>query len=120
MTPEQRLAMFCQALGDANRLRILSFLGGERRSVSEIVAAVGISQPLASHHLRAMREQGVVETQREGPFVYYTLCDPRLLQALSFLAEVAKEANTSQGDASGVDPPWPFCCSRPTHNRRTR
>ncbi len=114
MPYEQRLAQFCQILGDANRLRILAFLGQERRSVSEIVQALGISQPLASHHLRTMREQGLVETQREGPFVFYTLRDPRLPEALAFLAEVA---GSSPQEAPTESPsPCPF----PTRHRRAR
>ncbi|MGA2641674.1 MAG: metalloregulator ArsR/SmtB family transcription factor [Spirochaetia bacterium] len=86
-----RIQHLLQTLGDANRLRILHFIGGEHRSVSEIVAAVGLSQPLASHHLRAMREKGILETRREGPFIYYALRDSRLLEALGFLILVAAE-----------------------------
>jgi DNA-binding transcriptional ArsR family regulator len=120
VTPEQRLALFCQVLGDTNRLRILRFLAGERRSVSEIVTAMGVSQPLASHHLRAMREQGILETKREGPFIFYTLCDPRLTEALSFLADVAQDAKIRQEeDAMDTTRSLPFPCMGRMRKRRS-
>lgn len=85
MEPPFLIQHVLQTLGDANRLRILRYIGDKHRSVSEIVATVGLSQPLASHHLRAMREKGILETRREGPFIYYALRNPRLLDALGFL-----------------------------------
>jgi len=61
-----------------------------------VLDAFGLSQPLVSHHLRTMREQGVLETQREGPFIFHQLRDARLLDALSLCAEIAAQ---SQNDA---------------------
>lgn len=84
-----KLQSFLQALADRSRLHIIQVIGAERRSVSEIVAATGLSQPLVSHHLRLMREQGLLETQREGPFIYHRLKDPRLLEALAVCADCA-------------------------------
>jgi len=84
-----KLQVFFQTLAEANRLRIIKVIGRERCSVSEIVEATGLSQPLVSHHLRLMRDQGVLETQREGPFIYYRLKDDRLLDALGMCAEIA-------------------------------
>ncbi len=55
--PFQQMEDVLQTLGDANRLRIVSFIGRESRAVSEIVTATRLSQPLVSHHLRVLREQ---------------------------------------------------------------
>lgn len=95
-----RLQAVFQTLGDANRLKIIEFLGEEERSVSEMVAATGLSQPLVSHHLRILREAGIVESQREGPFVYYRVRDRRLLEALRmflaiFIAETRENGSSS-------------------------
>jgi DNA-binding transcriptional ArsR family regulator len=86
--PFQQMQQVLQTLGDANRLRIVSFIGRESRAVSEIVTATGLSQPLVSHHLRVLREQRILVTRREGPFIYYQLKDQRLFEALRLLSEI--------------------------------
>ena len=107
MQDMSKLQSFFQTLADTNRLRIIKIIGNERHSVSEIVEATGLSQPLVSHHLRTMRDQGLLETQREGPFIYHRLRDPRLLDALGLCAEIAAQ---SQNDATirrtFCCPPW--------------
>lgn len=100
-----KLELFFQTLADANRLRIIKVIGQERRSVSEIVGASGLSQPLVSHHLRVMREKGILETQREGPFIYYRLKELRLLETLAECAEVAAQSQNDNAIRRT------FCCS---------
>ncbi len=103
-----KLQLFFQTLADANRLRIIKVIGKERRSVSEIVETTGLSQPLVSHHLRLLRERMILETQREGPFIYHRLKDDRLLDALGLCAEIAahsKKIKKSRG-LSVVRPGW--------------
>ena len=82
------LQIIFQTLGEANRLKIIEFIGDKERSVTEIVEATGLSQPLVSHHLRMLREARIMETQREGPFVYYQIRDQRLLEALKVFLEI--------------------------------
>jgi DNA-binding transcriptional ArsR family regulator len=89
-----RLQILFQTLGDANRLRIINIIGSQRRSVSEIVETTRLSQPLVSHHLRVLREQNILTTTREGPFVYYALNDTRLLDALGLFAELLTDAGS--------------------------
>jgi DNA-binding transcriptional ArsR family regulator len=83
-----KLQTLFQTLGDINRLRIIRIIGNQTRSVSEIVEMTGLSQPLASHHLRVLREQNILKTKREGPFVYHELTDPRILDALGVFSEI--------------------------------
>ena len=52
MDDAAKLQTVFQTLGDANRLRIIKFIGERECSVSEIVQATGLSQPLVSHHLK--------------------------------------------------------------------
>ena len=67
----QKLRLFFQTIGDANRLRIIHVIGDQERSVSEIVSATKLSQPLVSHHLRTLKENQILDTRRKGPFIYY-------------------------------------------------
>lgn len=62
-----------KALGDPVRVSILKALCCERLCVGDIVARVNLSQPAVSHHLRILREAGLVKAEKEGTTVYYTL-----------------------------------------------
>ena len=102
-----RLQFLFQTLGDANRLRIIRFIGSSDRTVNEIVSATGLSQPLVSHHLRVLRERQVLESRRQGPFVLYAVKDPRLLDALGIFLQLAinVEDKTPQSPMFFC-PPW--------------
>lgn len=64
---------FLRAVADPNRLKILCILRGGPKCVCEIAASVGISEKLASHHLRQLRTLGVLNERREGTFIRYGL-----------------------------------------------
>ncbi len=109
---------FFKVLGDENRLRILRALGSEERSVSEILERTELPQTLASFHLRILREAGVVATERRGPFIYYRLADPSLLNLLEACARYAgtlAEATTAQGFQW---PRWAAMCRMTGPRRR--
>jgi len=78
-----------QVLSDANRLKIIRFIADEEKSGSQIVEHIGLSQPLVSHHLKALREQMILEPRWQGPYIFYSLRDTRLLKAQSLLLELA-------------------------------
>ena len=61
------------ALADPTRLRILSLLGAEEICVCHIHASLDVPQPTASRHLAYLRKSGLVETRREGIWMYYRL-----------------------------------------------
>jgi DNA-binding transcriptional ArsR family regulator len=60
-----------------------------RKSVSAIIEALDLSQPLVSHHLKELKRTLLVKVEREGPFVFYELADPRILDVLQILNRVA-------------------------------
>ncbi len=82
------LARLFKALAEANRLRIIHALAEGEMTVSQIVEATELSQPLVSHHLRALREAGIVRSQRDGPFVRHTLVDAAVLERLDAWQDV--------------------------------
>jgi ArsR family transcriptional regulator len=82
------VARFLKALADGTRLRIVALLCHGELCVCHLETALAVSQPNVSRHLAILRAAGVVETRREGSWVYYRLapqsdgdCD-RQLQAL--------------------------------------
>jgi DNA-binding transcriptional ArsR family regulator len=101
-----QLQMIFQVLGDVNRLRILKLIGNQECSVSQIVEDTGLSQPLVSHHLRALRESMILEPKRQGPFIYYKLKDPRLLDALGLLQEIFSEGDVKWSERMFSMPSW--------------
>jgi DNA-binding transcriptional ArsR family regulator len=62
----REIRIFHKALADVNRLRIVRRLAGGPASVGELIDHVGLSQPLVSHHLRRLREAGLVVSRRAG------------------------------------------------------
>jgi ArsR family transcriptional regulator len=64
-----------QALADATRLRILGLLLTGEVCVCHIHESLKVSQPKASRHLAYLRRAGLVESRREGLWMYYRLAD---------------------------------------------
>lgn len=64
---------FLRVIADPNRLKILCVLQKGSKCVCEIVPAIGISDKLASHHLKQLKKIGLLTEQREGNFIRYSL-----------------------------------------------
>ncbi|MFD3944430.1 ArsR/SmtB family transcription factor [Streptomyces sp. NPDC058579] len=81
----QDLARVFKALGDPVRLRLLSMIasrdGGEV-CVCELTPAFELSQPTISHHLKLLRQAGLVDCERRGTWVYYWVL-PATLERLA-------------------------------------
>ena len=78
----QRLAELLQALGDPTRLQILSALGTACVPVGAIVATTQLPQPAISHHLRILRDRGLVISERRGSFIYYCAASNAIATAI--------------------------------------
>ncbi|MDQ6853928.1 MAG: metalloregulator ArsR/SmtB family transcription factor [Actinomycetota bacterium] len=74
------LAGAFKALANPARLRLVSMIAGspEGRCACDLVAPLGRSQPTVSHHLRVLREAGLVESERRGPWIWYRVVPERL------------------------------------------
>lgn len=92
------LARGFKALADPVRLRLLSliasFAGGEA-CVCDLTDAFDLTGPTISHHLRVLRETGLVESERRGTWVYYTVV-PEKLASMSALLQVPKTDLSAQ------------------------
>ncbi|MGI8946311.1 MAG: ArsR/SmtB family transcription factor [Thermoleophilaceae bacterium] len=89
LTETDLVAKYFKVLSDATRVRILELL--EERgelSVSQLVAALGQSQPRVSNHLGCLRWCGFVITRREHPSVRYRVADERVLRVLALGREL--------------------------------
>lgn len=90
VTPEdaERLAPMFKALGDPVRLRMTSMIASvPELCVCEITPAFDLSSATISHHLKTLREAGIVDSERRGTYVYYWI-QPDAIAALAALLKV--------------------------------
>ncbi|MET8454081.1 metalloregulator ArsR/SmtB family transcription factor [Streptomyces sp. NPDC005209] len=82
------LARMFKALSDPVRLRLLSLIasheGGEA-CVCDLTGPFDVSQPTISHHLKVLREAGLVDSERRGTWVYYWVLPAALAKLSSLL-----------------------------------
>jgi ArsR family transcriptional regulator len=89
-------AQVCSGLADTNRILILYSLSKQSLNVSELSETLGITQPTTSRHLKVLRERGLVSAERNAQSIYYSLADPRIIQALDLLRAVLNERLEAQ------------------------
>jgi ArsR family transcriptional regulator len=71
-----------KALADETRLRILNLLRAREMCVCEIMIALDLTQPTASHHLRILEGAELVEDLRKGKWVFYKIVNPGLVERI--------------------------------------
>jgi ArsR family transcriptional regulator len=80
----QRLAAALKVLADPARLRLLSLIQAQpdgEACVCHLTEPLGLSQPTVSHHLKVLRDAGLVERERRGSWAYYRVI-PEPLEAI--------------------------------------
>jgi len=83
------LAQVFKALGDPVRLRLVSLIGarqGGEVCVCDLTSAFDLTQPTISHHLKVLREAGLIDSERRGTWVYYRLLPAALERMAALLA----------------------------------
>jgi DNA-binding transcriptional ArsR family regulator len=85
---QEAAAAACQlmkALANPDRLMLLCQLSQGEMSVGELEAALGIHQPTLSQQLTVLRDEALVDTRREGKYVYYSVRSGTALAVLKVL-----------------------------------
>lgn len=82
------IAPMFKALGDPVRLRLMSMIAAtDEACVCDLADAFEVSGPTISHHLRVLREAGLVDNERRGTWVYYWI-RPEAVRQLGALLTV--------------------------------
>lgn len=83
----QTIAEIFKHLGDTTRIRIFWLLCHCEECVINLSAMLEMSSPAVSHHLRPLRDSGLIVSRREGKEMYYRTADTELAQVLHHTIE---------------------------------
>ncbi|MFQ5762205.1 MAG: ArsR/SmtB family transcription factor [Candidatus Bathyarchaeia archaeon] len=75
----KRQANLFKALSEPLRLKILELLKVREMCLCEIMTAFNLAQPTASHHLEILEKAGIVESRREGKWVFFKFSKPAVM-----------------------------------------
>lgn len=96
------IAATLKALADPVRLRLFSLVashsGGEA-CVCDISSDIDVTQPTVSHHLKVLKEAGLLTSERRASWVYYSVVPQALATLSSVLSVVADEELTAGASA---------------------
>jgi DNA-binding transcriptional ArsR family regulator/rhodanese-related sulfurtransferase len=107
-----QLARLGKALSNPHRLEMLELLAQGERTVDSLATEIGLSLANASQHLQALRQAALVESRKDGLFVYYRLADPDVFElskvirsvAERRLAELDRLVHDHFGNRAGAEP----------------
>jgi len=98
---KNNLAELFRIMGDRSRLSVLLCLSERSKNVSEIVRELGLKQSLVSHHLKVLRQNGLVSAQRNSPFILYSASETKLEQLISLAVEVVEQTRSEINNKKG-------------------
>lgn len=77
----EEMASLLKVLADPARLRIVSMLANaDEVCVCDLTEPLDLSQPTVSHHMKVLREAGLVEAERRGKWIFYSLVSQRITE----------------------------------------
>jgi DNA-binding transcriptional ArsR family regulator len=85
----RQIAPVLKALSDENRLMILLAVADRESTVTELVTTTGLGQTLISHHLKSLRENGLVAATPAGRSNVYSLCCEAIAEPIALLSTLA-------------------------------
>jgi len=88
----KRESRIFKALSDPTRLKMIRLLSVREMCVCEIMTALDMTQPTASHHLNILEDAGLLKDRREGKWVFYALADQKIP---SFISKVPSLSSRS-------------------------
>lgn len=92
-------AEMCQALANEHRLAIMYALKDGEKCVGDIATEIGVSIHNVSQHLRILRQRMLVRPRKEGQTVYYSVTNPKFVQACALIREALLEEHRAEGES---------------------
>ena len=91
-------AQLCQSLSNAVRLKIIHTLKNAPKSVNDISAELGVSQPTISRHLAVLRTAGLLTARRKAQEVFYEITNPKVVEVCEMMRHILTEREAQQLD----------------------
>ena len=87
----------CKIFSNAKRLEILNMLKDREMSAGELSGNLGINKANLSQHMSVLKSKGVILSRREGVNIYYSIANPKIIQACNLMREVLMEQLQEKG-----------------------
>jgi ArsR family transcriptional regulator len=108
-TPDEKLSRIFRAISSPARLQILAGIGRGEACVCHLEALLKLRQAYISQQLMEMRDAGLLETRRDGRYIFYRLSEPALLELLIEIG-VLFEIRSDEIEGLIESNPLPQCC----------
>lgn len=90
-------AEFCKTLANPKRLLIVRSLKIKERTVTDFANLLDLPIANVSQHLKALRDRDIVTTRKDGQKVFYSLTEPRLVDACDLIRKIIVDINKRKG-----------------------
>jgi ArsR family transcriptional regulator len=109
LSPDEKLSRIFRAISTPARFQILTAIGNGEACVCHLEALLDLRQAYISQQLMEMRDAGLVDTRRDGRYIFYRLTEPDLL---NLLIDVGKlfGVSTKEIEVLLAADPLPQCC----------
>ena len=109
LSPDEKLSRIFRAIGTPARFQILIALGNGEACVCHLEALLDLRQAYISQQLMEMRDAGLVDTRRDGRYIFYRLTEPELLNLLIDIGKLFDVPTQEMEILLNADP-LPQCC----------
>lgn len=92
-----RLVNFFKALGEETRTKIILMLSRREMCVCEMMAQLNLSQPAVSHHIKILKQAGLVNRRRKGKWIFYSLNKQGFLSRAKSVQQLLMEPVSTKG-----------------------
>jgi ArsR family transcriptional regulator len=109
VTPDERLSRIFRAISTPARFRILTAIGNGEACVCHLEALLDLRQAYISQQLMEMRDADLVDTRRDGRYIFYRLTEPQLLDLIIDIGRLFSIPTEEIAGLLNTDP-LPQCC----------
>jgi DNA-binding transcriptional ArsR family regulator len=85
---QKSIAEYLKVLGSPFRIQLLFSIGYGEACVCHLEATLKKRQAYISQHLMVLRDAGILDTRREGKYIYYRVSDQRLFDLIQYSADI--------------------------------
>lgn len=89
-------ADICKIFANDKRLKIIHLLKDREMSNSDIMRETGLNKVVVSQHMNILKSKGVIVSRREGQQLFYSISNPKIIQACTLMQEVLVEQHLAR------------------------